>query len=151
MEDIWRREYPDRDPTLKDIDGMLPHKYFVRSSVLPCYYCETYGYSIQDLIVGSGTGGIIAVYLGRFRLTIKQCEDAYNELCEEIFGHPCGWEPFWRSDGYKYSHMRLESIVQKQTNRYLPFEEGIDREAFNKDGKTVLLREMSSMGTRCRV
>jgi hypothetical protein len=149
MEDIWRREHPGRDPTLKDIDGMLPHKHFVRSSVLPCTYCETYGH--QDLIIASGTGAIIAVYLGRFRLTIKQCEDAYEELCEEVFGHPSGSEPFWRSDGNKYSHMRLESVIQKQTNRYRPFERWKYREFFDEDGTTVLFCEMASTDTRCRV
>jgi hypothetical protein len=154
MEDIWRREYPDREPTLEDIDGMLPHRYFVRSFLLQCNHYEIYGYSVQDLMVGSGTGAIIAVYLGRFRLTIKECEDAYDELCKEVFGHPYGphgWEAFWRSDGNKYSHMRLESIVQEQTNLYLPFESGIGRKFFNLDGKTVLFREMSQRDTRCRV
>jgi patatin-like phospholipase/acyl hydrolase len=38
-----------------------------------------------DLIGGTGTGGLIAVMLGRLRMTIADCEAAYLELSERIF------------------------------------------------------------------
>jgi hypothetical protein len=40
----------------------------------------------QDLIGGTSTGGIIAVLLGRMRLSVDDCLTLYSELAEEVFG-----------------------------------------------------------------
>ena len=101
-------------------------------------------------MVGIGTGGVIALYLGRFRLTIKQCQDAYEELVTEVYGHPYGWEDSWHSDGNRYDYRRLESIVQKQIKQYLP--EPTDLcDICDHEAKTVLMRELSPQITHRRV
>jgi hypothetical protein len=102
-------------------------------------------------MVGTGTGAIIALYLGRFRLTIKQCQDAYEELVTEVYGHPYRWDGYWYSYGNRYDYRRLESIVQKQTKRYLPQERTNVCDICDHDGKAVLMSEMSPSGTNCRV
>lgn len=42
-------------------------------------------YEMFDLIGGTSTGGIIAVMLGRLRMTLEECEDAYLKLSKRIF------------------------------------------------------------------
>jgi patatin-like phospholipase/acyl hydrolase len=39
-----------------------------------------------DLIVGTSTGGLIALMLGRLKLSVNQAIDAYKDLAEEGFG-----------------------------------------------------------------
>lgn len=38
-----------------------------------------------DLIGGTSTGGLIALMLGRLRMTVAECVDAYRELMPAIF------------------------------------------------------------------
>ena len=38
-----------------------------------------------DLIGGTSTGGIIAIMLGRLRMSLEECETAYKQLSSEIF------------------------------------------------------------------
>jgi len=38
-----------------------------------------------DLIGGTSTGGLIALMLGRLRMTVVECIDAYRELMPAIF------------------------------------------------------------------
>ncbi|GAW26584.1 putative patatin-like phospholipase [Rosellinia necatrix] len=38
-----------------------------------------------DLIVGTGTGGLIAIMLGRLRLDIEQCKELYVEMTRMVF------------------------------------------------------------------
>jgi patatin-like phospholipase/acyl hydrolase len=38
-----------------------------------------------DLIGGTSTGGLIAIMLGRLRMTTTECRDAYRELSAEAF------------------------------------------------------------------
>lgn len=38
-----------------------------------------------DLIAGVGTGGLIAIMLGRLRMTLKQCRDIYVEMTKVVF------------------------------------------------------------------
>jgi hypothetical protein len=40
---------------------------------------------IFDLICGTSTGGLLALMLGRLRMSIKECLKAYEELAKEIF------------------------------------------------------------------
>ncbi|KAI1458357.1 FabD/lysophospholipase-like protein, partial [Annulohypoxylon moriforme] len=47
---------------------------------LPCHYF--------DYIGGTSTGGLIAIMLGRFRMTVEDCIDEYTNLAGEVFGHP---------------------------------------------------------------
>ncbi|KAF9046654.1 acyl transferase/acyl hydrolase/lysophospholipase [Panaeolus papilionaceus] len=38
-----------------------------------------------DMMAGTSTGGIIAIMLGRLRMTVDQCIDVYNDLSSKIF------------------------------------------------------------------
>src|ERR1700722_11390015 len=38
-----------------------------------------------DLICGTSTGGIIALMLGRLRMSVDECIDAYINLSKEVF------------------------------------------------------------------
>ena len=38
-----------------------------------------------DLIVGSGTGGLIAIMLGRLRMNTKECMKVYFEMTRKVF------------------------------------------------------------------
>jgi hypothetical protein len=68
------------------------------------------------MIFGSGTGGAIAVYLGRLNLTIKECEEHYEQLGDEVYAHPCSiWNPFHR---FNYDFERLERLLKKQTKPF---------------------------------
>ncbi|WJG35915.1 acyl transferase/acyl hydrolase/lysophospholipase, partial [Fusarium oxysporum Fo47] len=42
-------------------------------------------WQVFDLIGGTSTGGIIAAMLGRLHMSLKECEEAYLKLGEEIF------------------------------------------------------------------
>jgi patatin-like phospholipase/acyl hydrolase len=38
-----------------------------------------------DLIAGTSTGGLLAIMLGRLRMSVEDCERAYTQLAEAIF------------------------------------------------------------------
>src|SRR5690242_7546111 len=44
---------------------------------IPCDYI--------DMIGGTSTGGLIAVMLGRLRMSVDECMDAYASLSKEVF------------------------------------------------------------------
>ena len=48
-----------------------------RSELKPCDYF--------DLIGGTGTGGLIAIMLGRLRMNIEQCKEVYQEMTRFVF------------------------------------------------------------------
>lgn len=54
---------------MESIDPLDPPK--------PCDYF--------DMICGTSTGGLIAIMLGRMRLTVDECIDAYMELSSAVF------------------------------------------------------------------
>lgn len=66
--------------------------------LLPCHYF--------DFIIGTSTGGLIAVMLGRLRLDMDACIHAYKQLGTYIFGN---WR-WWRLT--KYDHRRLRRAVK---------------------------------------
>ncbi|KAI4599644.1 hypothetical protein KJ359_001741 [Pestalotiopsis sp. 9143b] len=43
--------------------------------------CEVF-----DLIGGTGTGGLIAIMLGRLEMDVDQCIEAYNDIAKSVFG-----------------------------------------------------------------
>jgi patatin-like phospholipase/acyl hydrolase len=61
-----------------------------------------------DLIAGTSTGGIIALMLGRMRMSIEECIETYSKLGEEIFG---------KQQGFPHEELfdasRLEEAVQR--------------------------------------
>ncbi|KAI0259678.1 acyl transferase/acyl hydrolase/lysophospholipase [Gloeopeniophorella convolvens] len=54
---------------MKDPDGRVPK---------PC--------EVFDLIIGTSTGGLIAILLGRLRYTVSEAKEAYLTLGDKIFG-----------------------------------------------------------------
>ncbi|KAL2760120.1 hypothetical protein ACRALDRAFT_1073881 [Sodiomyces alcalophilus JCM 7366] len=46
---------------------------------------ELQPWQVFDLIGGTSTGGIIAIMLGRLRMTLDECHDAYIQLAKSIF------------------------------------------------------------------
>lgn len=68
------------------------------------------------MIFGSGTGGAIAIYLGRLNLTIKECEEHYKAIGDEIYARPfSSWNPRNR---YNYDHVRFEEVLKEQTRPF---------------------------------
>src|SRR4051812_9890081 len=43
-----------------------------------------------DIICGTSTGGLIAILLGRLRLTVTEAIDVYQEMAKRIFCHRRG-------------------------------------------------------------
>ncbi|KAL8680671.1 MAG: hypothetical protein Q9186_003156 [Xanthomendoza sp. 1 TL-2023] len=58
------------DPMMKEL----------QDTYRPCHYF--------DYIAGSSTGGLIAIMLGRLRMTVDQCLDAYKSLSAKVFEKP---------------------------------------------------------------
>ncbi|KAF2426228.1 FabD/lysophospholipase-like protein [Tothia fuscella] len=80
-----------------------------------------------DLIVGTGTGGLIALMLGRLRLDIETCKDVYVRMTKRVFetdktiaGIP------YRSTLFKAS--KLEEAIQECVRQHTIYEsEGNDQ------------------------
>uniref|UniRef100_A0A0W0FFI5 PNPLA domain-containing protein n=1 Tax=Moniliophthora roreri TaxID=221103 RepID=A0A0W0FFI5_MONRR len=47
---------------------------------------EVKPYEYFDMMVGTSTGGLIALMLGRLRMSIDECEQAYDEISKKVFG-----------------------------------------------------------------
>lgn len=68
--------------------------------LLPCHYF--------DFMYGTSTGGLIAIMLGRLRMRIEECLDAYRMVGDKLFGHRRSVVPM----ATKYRHQPLERAVQ---------------------------------------
>lgn len=60
--------------TFVEIEGRAPKRHEVPKP------CEHF-----DLIVGTGTGGLIALMLGRLRMDIETCKDVYVRMTKRVF------------------------------------------------------------------
>ena len=60
--------------TFVEIDGRAPRRHEIPK---PCDHF--------DLIVGTGTGGLIALMLGRLRLDLETCKELYVRLTQMVF------------------------------------------------------------------
>ena len=84
-----------------------------------------------DLIVGTGTGGLIAIMLGRLRLDLETCKEVYVRMTRKVFetdktiaGIP------YRSTLFKAS--KLEEAIKECVREHTVFQsEGNDGEAFD--------------------
>jgi patatin-like phospholipase/acyl hydrolase len=66
-----------------------------------------------DLICGTSTGGLIALMLGRLRMTVDDCIDAYVDLSREIFGKRNSFALLRRLGGWaQYSAHLLEEKMK---------------------------------------
>ncbi|KAI1118120.1 acyl transferase/acyl hydrolase/lysophospholipase [Nemania sp. NC0429] len=86
--------------TIRDSEGL-------KHTPRPCEYF--------DLIGGTSTGGIIAIMLGRLRMTVDECIRAYDKLGQAAFT-PKRTSIFPASPSGAYSARALESAI-KQTIR----------------------------------
>ena len=68
---------------------------------------------------------LIAILLGRFRMTVQDCIEEYKTLGEDVFGNPrffCTLN-FGLGDRPRYKASRLEKVfkeVSARRNEYLP-------------------------------
>jgi len=97
--------------TFVEIEGRAPKR-----SEIP-KPCEHF-----DLIVGSGTGGLIALMLGRLRMDIETCKDVYVSMTKRVFetdktiaGIP------YRSTLFKAS--KLEEAIMECVREHTVFED----------------------------
>ena len=86
----------------------LPHD---ADDPLPCEYF--------DLIGGTSTGGLIAIMLGRLRMTAVEAADQYNDLAKKIFGPQN--KKRWVQDGaFKATTLKeaVEELVATRARAY---------------------------------
>ncbi|KAJ6011672.1 hypothetical protein N7451_003084 [Penicillium sp. IBT 35674x] len=88
--------------------------------------CEVF-----DLIGGTSTGGLIAIMLGRLKMTVQECLDEYSALMKEVFGS--GWfhdyvtKPTrYATTGAFYSAETLEKVIKALLRKKLPAGEDAD-------------------------
>lgn len=94
---------------LQKEEGPVPgstRQQFNEDELLPAHYF--------DYMYGTSTGGLIAVMLGRLRMTVPQCLDIYREVGNDLFGHRRSVLPL----ATKYSHKPLERAVQRIVSEY---------------------------------
>ena len=69
-----------------------------------------------DLIIGAGTGGICALFLGRLRMTVDEAISAYQELVEAAFQPPSSFSSSFQRAS---SSQKLEKCVGDIIQRFL--------------------------------
>jgi hypothetical protein len=68
LQELMHRVYVEAEGKAPSRDAIPPK---------PCDYF--------DLIVGTGTGGLIAIMLGRLRLDLETCKDVYVTMTKRVF------------------------------------------------------------------
>jgi hypothetical protein len=94
---------------LQKEEGPVPgsrRQEFNEDELLPAHYF--------DFMYGTSTGGLIAVMLGRLRMTVPQCLEIYREVGNDLFGHRRSVLPL----ATKYRHKPLEKAVQRIVSEY---------------------------------
>ncbi|PYI25159.1 FabD/lysophospholipase-like protein [Aspergillus indologenus CBS 114.80] len=86
-------------------------------------------HEIFDLIGGSGHGGLLALLLGRLRLTIDETLTEYRQLVERVFSH----RKRHRGGRGQYSARAMEAAIKDLVGRYAP--------PRHPDAETMLLLE----------
>ena len=98
-----------------------------RDNFLPCHYF--------DYIGGTSTGGLIAVMLGRYRMSIGDCINCYKELSEQVFGQR-SYPGSWRKTFHLAASSRRKNIEEMQILKTLrPWQPSPDErvDAFQSD------------------
>jgi hypothetical protein len=103
--------------TFVEMEGRAPRRHEIPKP------CEHF-----DLIIGTGTGGLIALMLGRLRLNIETCKDVYVRMTKRVFetdktiaGIP------YRSTLFKAS--KLEEAIKECVREHTVYDnEGNDEE-----------------------
>ncbi|OIW22746.1 hypothetical protein CONLIGDRAFT_687165 [Coniochaeta ligniaria NRRL 30616] len=72
-----------------------------------------------DMIGGTSTGGLIAIMLGRLRLTVDECIQAYSELAPEAFAKVHHRIKLRNGDTQgRFNHVALEKGIKSLLQRY---------------------------------
>ena len=112
----------------------------------PCHYF--------DYIAGTGTGGLIAIMLGRLRMDVDDSIVASKAVLTRILSkkrhiHMRSF-PWWPRE--KYDHMILEQEIQKVVRQFAPKVPGYTRDsefAFNENQcRTVVIADRKIKGGR---
>ena len=89
---------------------------------------------IFDMICGTSTGGIIALMLGRLKMSINDTRDVYGEVCKDVFGKPKNGKI---TEG-RYSAKDMAKILKAAIEKY------------GQDPELKLIPE-SNAATECKV
>ncbi|KAF8593831.1 FabD/lysophospholipase-like protein [Ceratobasidium sp. AG-I] len=105
-----------------------------------------YPWKYFKIICGTSTGGLIALMLGRLRMSIDEAIAAYEKLGEEIFSPKKWW---WKEGRYKATNLEraVKRIVGESQSRGETREDGECGEA--KD--SILKRMLSGNGKKQRM
>ncbi|KAI2470335.1 FabD/lysophospholipase-like protein [Annulohypoxylon bovei var. microspora] len=121
VESVERRKHTEEYPGERacDVNSFHPCKkpenvsYLDRyTEFLPCHYF--------DCIAGTSTGGLIAIMLGRFRMTVDDCIHEYKHLAGEVFGRPRRlhiMNTFGLVGSYKYDANGFENVIKDVIER----------------------------------
>ncbi|PYH57632.1 FabD/lysophospholipase-like protein [Aspergillus niger CBS 101883] len=103
---------------------------------LPCHYF--------DCIIGTSTGGLIAMMLGRLRMTVTHARQQYQLLGQQVFGSPRSFPylSFRPLAIIKYNHEGLVKAVKDIIKRHDSIQQGpygFPNASFNKTDYGVSL------------
>jgi hypothetical protein len=88
--------------------------HFVPEALYACHYF--------DFVYGSGTGGLIAIMLGRLRMGVHDSLNMYKELCGEMFKRRRSVIPL----ATKYHRRPLEAAIKRMVKQYCPLHKDCD-------------------------
>jgi len=94
-------------------------------------------WQIFDLIAGTSTGGLIAIMLGRLKMSIDECITRYEEFSHTVFG---GGKSKWRWTWYGefYDHQILENVIKEVVGKKLGNENALLLEEGKPDCKVMV-------------
>jgi patatin-like phospholipase/acyl hydrolase len=96
--------------------------------------------NVFDLIIGTSTGGLIAVMLGRLHMTIDECIAKYEQVGREVFGKkPHGGHFGKIFTGLKSSSFYDVRILQEEIRKALD-SKGISRDTYFSEGNAPLCK-----------
>ena len=81
-----------------------------------------------DLIAGTSTGGIIALMLGRLRMSIEECIQTYSKLGEKVFGRQQGFGHEQLFDSARLEEAIQEIVKSKTGDKNAPLLDPLDSE-----------------------
>ena len=92
--------------TFVEIEGRAPKRHEIPR---PCDHF--------DLIAGTGTGGLIAIMLGRLRLDLDTCKDLYVHMTRRVFETDKTFAGIpWKSTMFKAS--KLEEVIREVVRKH---------------------------------
>ncbi|KAJ8126253.1 hypothetical protein O1611_g7385 [Lasiodiplodia mahajangana] len=117
LQNLFEREPRERQPETSEAQSSFhphisPFQQQLDIPFLPCHYF--------DYIIGASTGGLIAIMLGRFRMSVDQAKAQYEQLGNTVFGFPRIFH--YRSPLFatrcKFSAKRLATAVNVVANKH---------------------------------